>query len=604
MGRRDRSDRPVFWPVGQNLTRHWRNFGLFLALAVAIAAAVALGLRQSSSSPQTVARPTGIPAGGDLVISVRTEPVSFNRHRSRDSSTDLVSILTQAKLVRINRSTQELEPWLAESWTRSADGLRYTLKLRPNVTFSDGHPFSADDVLFSFAVAYDPRTASSLVDALKANGRALEVAATDPLTVVVTFPQPFGPGVRILDNLPIFPRHKLAAAQTAGTFATAWGLQTPVSDIVGLGPFVLAEYVPGQRIVFTRNPHFFMKDASGAALPHLARVIVEVNPDQNAQLLRLDAGQIDMTDAEMRPEDYAPLKRAADAGRVQLLDLGVAYDADSLWINLKPGAFANDPRAAWLQRDELRQAISLAVDRKVFADTVYLGSGVPVYGPITPANKKWYSADLLRPAYDPARAKTLLASIGLTDHHGDGLLEDARNQPVHFTLLTQKGRTALERGSMVIHDELKKIGVTVDVVPLDAGALISRFLSGANYDAVYFTVATTDTDPAINPDFWFSSGTARVWNLAQKTPATDWERRIDALMTRQIASPDEAERKRLFDEVQKIFAEHLPTIQFVAPRLYAAASTRVTNLRPSLIRPQLLWAPESVAVMAASHATQ
>jgi ABC-type transport system substrate-binding protein len=75
-------------------------------------------------------------------------------------------------------------------------------------------------------------------------------------------------------------------------------------------------------------------------------------------------------------------------------------------------------------------------------------------------------------------------------------------------------------------------------------------------------------------------------------------------MTRQIASPDDADRKRLFDEVQKIFAEHLPTIQFVAPRLYAAASTRVTNLRPSLIRPQLLWAPESVAVMAASHATQ
>jgi peptide/nickel transport system substrate-binding protein len=586
------------------LTGHSRNLGILFAVAVALAAAVALGVRRPSSSLQTTPHASGVPTGGDLVISVRTEPASFNRHRSRDSTTDLVSTLTQAKLVRINRSTQELEPWLAESWTRSPDGLRYTLKLRPNVTFSDGHPFSADDVLFSFAAVYDSRTASSLVDALKANGKALEVAATDPLTVVVTFPQPFGPGVRILDNLPIFPRHKLQAALTAGTFATAWGLQTPASDIVGLGPFVLAEYVPGQRIVFTRNPHFFMKDAGGAVLPYLARVIVEVNPDQNAQMLRLDAGQIDMTDAEMRPEDYAPLKRAADAGRVQLLDLGVAYDADSLWINLKPGAFANDPRAAWLQRDELRQAISLAVDRKVFADTVYLGAGVPVYGPITPANKKWYSADLPHPVYDPARAKTLLASIGLTDHRGDGLLEDARNQPVHLTLLTQKGRTALERGSAVIHDELKKIGVTVDVVPLDAGALISRFLSGANYDAVYFTVATTDTDPAINPDFWFSSGTARVWNLAQPTPATEWERRIDALMTRQIASPDDADRKRLFDEVQKIFAEHLPTIQFVAPRLYAAASTRVTNLRPSLIRPQLLWAPESIAVMAAKHATQ
>jgi peptide/nickel transport system substrate-binding protein len=575
-----------------------------MAATIAIAAAVTFGVGRPSSSPRSMAGATGIAAGGDLVISVRTEPASFNRHRSRDTTADLVSLLTQAKLVRINRATQEVEPFLAESWTRSDDGLRYTLKLRPGVTFSDGHPFSADDVLFSFAVVYDRRTASDLADSLTANGKALQVAAADPLTVVVTFPQPFGPGVRILDNLPIFPRHKLEAALDAGTFGTAWGLETPVADIVGLGPFVMAEYLPGQRIVFTRNPHFFMKDASGQTLPHLSRVTVEVNRDQNAQLLRLDAGQIDMTDNEMRPEDYAPLKRAADAGRVQLIDLGVAYDADSFWINLKPGAFVNDPRAAWLQRDELRQAISLGVDRKVFVDTVYLGAAVPVYGPITPANKKWFSADLPHPGYDPARAKALLASIGLTDRHGDGLLEDEGNQPVRFTLLTQKGRTALERGSSVIRDELKKIGVTVDVVSLDAGALISRFLSGANYDAVYFTVLATDTDPAINPDFWFSSGTARVWNFAQKTPATDWERQIDALMTRQMAASDDAERKRLFDEVQTIFARHLPTIQFAAPRLYAAASARVTNLRPALIRPQLLWAPESVAVTVAARATQ
>ena len=95
----------------------------------------------------------------------------------------------------------------------------------------------------------------------------------------------------------------------------------------------------------------------------------------------------------------------------------------------------------------------------------------------------------------------------------------------------------------------------------------------------------TDTDPAINPDFWFSSGSAHLWNIGQKTPATEWERRIDELMARQIASPDEAERKRLFDEVQKIFAEHLPIVYFVAPRIYVAASARVTNLTPAVSAP-------------------
>ncbi len=577
--------------MGQDLSRHPRNVGVFIAIAVGIAAAVAVGVRRPAEIPAPAAildAPSGVPRGGGLAVSMRTEPASFNRlAKGRDSSTELVSILTQAKLVRINRASQEVEPWLAESWTRADDGLRYTLTLRSGVTFSDGHPFTADDVLFSFAAVYDERTASALADSLHAGGKNLQVSSPDPRTVVVTFPEPFGPGVRILDNLPIFPKHKLQAALDAGTFSSQWGLTTAPGELVGLGPFVLSEYVPGQRLVFARNPSYFMKDASGAQLPYLDRITIQIIPDQNAEMLALEAGQIDMTSDQMRPEDYAPLRRAADAGRVKLLDLGVGYHADSLWFNLRPGAFANDPRASWIQRDELRHAIAMAVDRKLFADTVYLGAGVPVFGPITPANRQWFSADVLQTPYDPAKAKALIESI-------------APGQAVRFTLLTQKGRTALERASAVIRDELKKIGVIVDVVALDGNALIQRFINPrAGYDAIYFSFYPTDTDPAITPDFWFSSGSAHVWNMAQKTPATPWERQIDELMARQTASSDEEERTRLFTEVQKIFAEHLPVVYFVAPRVFVAASTRVTNLQPALIRPQLLWTPETIAVTSA-----
>jgi peptide/nickel transport system substrate-binding protein len=237
----------------------------------------------------------------------------------------------------------------------------------------------------------------------------------------------------------------------------------------------------------------------------------------------------------------------------------------------------------------------MAVDRQLFADTVFLGAGVPVYGPVTPSNKKWYAADAPHAPHDPPRARELLASIGLADRNGDGVLEDARNQPARFTLLTQKGRPSLERGAAVIRDELRRVGLVVDVVAVDSGALIQRILD-AKYDSVYFDISTSDTDPAINPDFWFSSGSMHLWNMMQKTPATEWEKRIDELMTRQIASSDEAERKRLFDEVQLRFAEHLPVIYFVAPRVYVAASSRVTNLTPVVARPQLLWAADTIAV--------
>src|SRR5262249_35557491 len=161
----------------------------------------------------------------------------------------------------------------------------------------------------------------------------------------------------------------------------------------------------------------------------------------------------------------------------------------------------------------------------LFANTVYLGAGVPIFGPITPANKRWYSADVPRTAYDPARARQLLASIGLTDADGDGVLEDARHQPARFTLITQKGRTDRERATSVIRDELKKVGLIVDVAPIEFQAVVQRIMSG-EYEAVYLGAGATATDPAMNMDFWVSSGSAHFWNLGQKTPATDWERRL------------------------------------------------------------------------------
>lgn len=538
--------------------------------------------------------------GGALTVSSRSEPRTFNRYAARDAVTEAVALLTQAKLVRINRVTQEPEPWLATGWSRADDGLTYTLPLRTGITWSDGAPFTAADVLFSFRAVYDPKSASPLADSLAVAGQPLAVRAPDPHTVVITFPSPYAPGVRILDNLPILPRHKLQAALDAGTFAKAWGLTTPPAEVVGLGPFVIQSYEPGQRLVFARNARYWRTE--GGPLPRLDRVTLEIVPDQNAEVLRLEAGQSDATLAEITAENYATVKPAADAGRLRLLDLGVGLDVDYFWFNLKPGAFRTDPRAAWIQRDELRQAISLAVDRQAFNDTVFLGAGVPVWGPITPANRKWYSADAVPAAHDVAKAKALLASIGLVDRNGDGILEDAGGRPARFTIVTQKGATSLEKGAAVLSDQLKRIGLVADVVGLDNSAVIQRFLSG-NYDAVFFPLLPTDTDPANNLDFWLSSGSAHVWDIGERTPATPWEKQIDDLMTKQVATSDDAQRVRLFAEVQRIFAEHAPVIFFVAPKVFVATSIRVTGITPAVQRPQLLWSPDTIAVDGGARGT-
>lgn len=575
-----------------------------LLLSVVLLGAVAFaGWRACSSAQQRAGNDTETeivigevnPRGGTLSSTLRSEPRSFNRVAMQNVPTDVYAILTQGKLVRVNRATQELEPSLAEKWTASADQLSYTLTLRDGVTWSDGQPFTSADVLFTFQAIYDPKVASILASSLLVNGAPLQVTAPDARTVVVKYPAPFGPGLRLLDNLTLVPKHKLQAALDAGTFAQAWGAGSPVSDLVSIGPFMLTRYESGQRLVFDRNPRYWKKDAAGQPLPYLDQVILEIVPDQNAELVRLQSGQIDMPQQPVRPEDVATLRPLVDQKRLQMLELGVGTDPDVFFFNLRPSKWAKDPRGSWLTRKEFRQAISHAIDREAFANNVFLGAGVPIWGPVTPGNKNWFSPNVPRYPFSVERARALLTGLGLVNRDADEWLEDDKGTEVRFNVLTYRGNTSLERSAAVLRDDLKLLGIAVDVSVIEQGALVERMLKG-DFDAIFFVYLASSLDPVMSLDFWLSSGSAHIWNIGQKTPATDWEREIDQLMLKQTATLDVAEQKRIFDQVQRIFAENLPALYFVAPRLYMGVSTRVGDLNPSILRPQLLWDAEHITV--------
>lgn len=628
----DRRNRPTNWPKKLSLIAYFRSF-----IPIAVAAAIAaMGCRAPSTSseqaPSTLRQDSGsttVVTGGSLVGSVRAEPRSFNRYIHNGQTEETVAFLTQAKLVRVNRITDDVEPWLAESWTQvsrqstaasakgyggqpqfeerrlvdspQSEGLKaevrslkpapgpvYRIKLRRGVTFSDGAPFTSADVLFAFQAIYDPRVTSTLADSLRVDGQPLSVRALGDHEVEIEFPSAYGPGVRLLDSLWILPKHKLESARRAGTLAQAWGLTTPPAEVAGLGPFVLREYRAGERMVFDRNPHYWRRDQQARQLPYLDRLTLEILPDQTAELLRLQSGQLDFTHSEVRSEDYLSLKRAQDEGRVRLLDLGISLDSDPFWFNL---AISHQPSAIsrpWLRALEFRQAISLAVNRKAYSDAVFLGAAVPVHGPVTPGNPTWYWPELPGGDYDPSRAKRLLAGLGLTDRTGDGMLEDAQGRLVRFTVLLQRGIAPVERGAAFIRDELTKLGVGLDIVGLDAGAVFARW--GKNdYEVIFHRLLNTDTDPSSSRDFWLSSGAAHVWNPAQPKPATDWEQQIDDLMRQQVVAQEGAERVRLFRQAQRVLNDHVPVIYFAAQRLFLATSTRVGHATPSRLRPLILW---------------
>lgn len=560
---------------------------LFVVLVVLAIGAAWYVLKVPSAGRST-------PPGGRLVATQRTEPNSYNRFMSPTYPVELVSRLINAPLVRVNRATGALEPALSSHWTTSPDGLTYTLHLRKDVRFSDGAPFTADDVLFSFRVLYDPGVASAIATGMLVGGKPLTVAAVDTHTVTITFPAPFGPGLSLLDSVPIIPRHKLAAALEAGTFGGMWTAATPPAELAGLGPFVVAEYQAGQRMRFTRNPYYWAVDGSGRPLPYLDELVLEFIPDQNAEMLRLEAGTVDLVTDQIRAEDYAALERAAAAGQVQLVEAGVSVDPTGLWFNLR----ADNPHARakpWLQREELRKAISLAVDRTVVVNTVFLGAAEPAYGPITRGYGPWFVAELPHADYDPARATALLERIGLTDRNGDGRLDDPSGRPARFSVLTRKGSTVLERTLANVQEQLARIGLGLDIVALERNPMLGQWDAG-DYEAMYYGAPVSSIDPSNNSDLWLSSGGFHFWAPNQPRPATAWEAQIDQLMGLLATTMDPAKRVAQFADVQRIFAEHEPIIYFAAPKVTIGMSARVTGAVPAVVQPQVLWRPETLGV--------
>lgn len=537
----------------------------------------------------------GVPAaGGRLVASLRFEPKTFNRLMADDQATRLTAILAHGTLLRSNPLNANLEPRLATEWTGTPDGLNWTFTLRPNVRFSDGAPFTAADVVFTFQVLYDPKVASPLGNEIRIAGEPLQVKATDDHHVVVTFPKPFAPGLAMLENVPILPRHKLQSALDQGTFSTAWSTGSNLAEMTGLGPFMLREYVPAQAFRFVRNPNFWLTDETGRQLPFLDEVEIAIVLEQNAELVRLQAGESDLLNDAARAEDLAMLRDGEAAGKLRLVNAGTSIDASTFWFNLKPGAKASADKP-WLADPVFRRALSHAINRQAIVDTVHLGAATVIYGPITPGHGDWYAPGMGATPFDLARAKALLTSIGLEDRDGDGILDDKANRPVKFSILTQRGHTERERTSEVVKEQLRQVGIEVDVVRLENAGIRERYAAG-DFDTIYYGVRATSKDPAEHGAFWRSNGAMHFWNPGQTTPGTDWETRIDALMMQQASTMDRAERRRLFSEMQQLLADNVPAMWFAAAQVTVPIGARVGGATPAVTVPLVLWNAERLYV--------
>jgi peptide/nickel transport system substrate-binding protein len=529
--------------------------------------------------------------GGRLVVTERSEPKTLNPIVAADSASREVIQRMTADLIHINRESQRTEPALAKSWEVSRDGLRYTLDLRRGVKFSDGQPFDADDVVFSFEVYLDEKVHSPQRDLLVVGEAPIAVRKLDAHTVEFRLAKPYAAAERLFDGVAILPRHSLEKSYLQGTLNSAWGLTTPPDQIAGLGPFRLKKYVPGERLVLERNPYYWKADRSGNREPYLNELDFLFVPSQDAQALRFQAGESDVA-SRLSAEDYAVLERSSQAQGYRLYDLGPGLEYNFLFFNLNDlsakGPVEIARRQAWFEDVKFRQAVSAAIDREAIVRLVYQGRGVPLWGPVTPGNKIWLNTGIPRPPASPATARHLLQSAGFS-WKGDGSLVDAKGAPVEFSIITSAGNSERTQMATMIQNDLSQLGISVHVLPLEFRALLDRVFRTHDYEACILGLGDTDVDPNPEMNIWLSSGGTHVWNPGQSRPATAWEAEMDSLMREQLSTLDFSKRKRLYDRVQELVATSLPVICIAGPDILVGAKSGLGNFRPAILDHYTLW---------------
>jgi peptide/nickel transport system substrate-binding protein len=520
----------------------------------------------------SLAAPAMAQGGGELRFCLRSEPKTFDPLKVEDDASNTIRYLTGGGLVRMNRQSQALEPGLAESWKVSKDGRQITFKLRAGISFSDGTPFSAEDVAYTVQRLMDPALHSPTGDAFRSGPGNVETKIISPTQITITFPALVAALDRQFDQVAILSAH------------------SPKKEMAVLGPFMVADYKPGETVLLKRNPNYWKSDAQGRKLPYLDSMRLDIQANRDVEMLRFKRNEIDLINS-LDSEYYDKLATASP----QLVhDAGASLDSEQMWFNEVAKSPLPAYKTNWFRSAAFRRAISEAINRQDLSRVVFRGHAQPAVGPVSPANKFWFNAKLKLETYAPDTALKALQGEGFRMENG--ALKDKDGNEVVFSIITNAGNKYRERMATMIQEDLQKIGIRVNVVTLDFPSLIERMTKTFDYEAILLGLTNVGLDPSEQMNVWLSSSENHQWNPQEKTPETAWEAEIDRLMRAQAASADANKRKRNFDRVQEIAVEQAPFIYLVNRNALSAVSASVHGAEPGILVPQTYWNAELLSV--------
>ncbi len=430
----------------------------------------------------------------------------------------------------------EPQPYLAESWDISDDGLTVTLNLRDNAVFHDGVPITSEDVAFSILTSKENHPFKPMFEPVES------IDTTDPLTVVITLSKPH-PAILIAMSpglLPVIPKHIFDDGQDMQTHPRNGG-----DDFVGSGPFRVVEYDAAELVRLEKFDDFFLE-----GLPYLDEIIIDIVADPNSVILGMDNGDYDMA----TNPNAAAVEQFKNDDRFVVDPKGHEAIGKISWVHL-------NIRSENLSTREARQAIALAIDQQGWRDIVALGQSTPNITGIQYASP-FYNADATNfDQRDVEGAKALLESVGLADGFEVEIPADPSMLPT----------------AEFIKQNLEDINVTLNIRPVPDFPTWAADVAAGNYDMA-FTQLWNWGDPVI--------GVHRSYNCDNRIDApgvifsnNSWycNEEVDALLEQAGATFDNDERKDLYFEATELINQDVPVVYLGFAETYEIRKTRVQN---------------------------
>jgi peptide/nickel transport system substrate-binding protein len=539
-----------------------------------------------------------------LVLVSPSPPNTFNYAMSR-SPYEIFRFIYKG-LISENGLTGELEPALAESWVLSENKKRIIFTLRSELKWSDGKPLTADDVIFTYQDIYlNQKIPTVYRDFLRigSTGAFPSVKKIDRRRVEFILPEPFAPFLRYVEKLKILPAHALrdTILSTDGDgkplFLSTWNTNTQPQKIISNGPFKLANYIPSQRIILEKNPFYWRNDSAGNSLPYIDKLIIQIIPSTDNQLIRFRSGELDSIGVD--PEAFQLLKREEERGKYKIYNsstLGYRFVSFNLnqAKNSEGKPLLNPIKSRWFNNLAFRQAVAYAINRQQINNTIYRGLGEIKHSALGVQSPYYLSpeAGLKVYKYNPEKSKKILLDSGFQYNDANELLDENGNR-VEFTILVKSEEKIRIDTAVKIQGDLSHIGIKANLQILNFNSVLKKLLSSRDWECYVgaFGVPGADIEPNLLSLFWLSNGSFHQFNLGSKPgepkiknwQVSDWEKEIDRLFTAAYQTIDENKRREIYGEFQQIVAEQLPIFFLVNPLAIQAVRNHIDNFKSSAI---------------------